>query len=128
LNTALEKIKRSALSNEISILLLKTKKANKVSETQGINAFSDSCWLGKEAATLLVKKGFKTVGVDAFSLDAPASKKLPIHKLLLSNFINIVECLDLRAVKEGLYYFLCLPLKIEACDGAPARALLIVEA
>jgi kynurenine formamidase len=47
------------------------------------------------------------------------------HRILLSGNVNIVECLELSLVEVGVYFFLCLPLKIEDCDGAPARALLI---
>ena len=35
-----------------------------------------------------------------------------------------LEGLDLRAVEPGWYELLCLPLKVVASDGAPARALL----
>jgi len=37
----------------------------------------------------------------------------------------IVEGLDLSAPPAGEYQFVCLPLRIEGCDGAPARAVLI---
>ena len=38
--------------------------------------------------------------------------------------------LDLRRlnfddVQEGKYHLICLPIKLEGCEGAPARAVLI---
>ena len=37
----------------------------------------------------------------------------------------ILEGLDLRGVAAGPYRLVCLPLRIEGADGAPARAVLI---
>lgn len=70
-------------------------------------------------------KGLKVLGIDAFSIEN--GKSLPLHRSLLSREINIIECLDLELVEEGMYTFICLPLKITGCDGAPARAILIEE-
>jgi arylformamidase len=53
------------------------------------------------------------------------SETLPAHHILLSGNVNIVEYLELSSIKAGIYFFICLPLKIDNCDGAPARALLI---
>ena len=51
------------------------------------------------------------------------------HKALLrDNTIALIEGVDLRRVHPGYYWFVCLPLKIVGCDGAPARALLIRDA
>lgn len=119
---------------KVSVLLLKTVDS-KNARTKGFAAPDAAGWLEKEAAAWIVAKGFKTVGVDGFSVDSISSEKgeegeeadLPAHHILLSNSVNIVECLDLRAAEEGVYYFLCLPLKIEGCDGAPARAVLIAD-
>jgi arylformamidase len=38
-----------------------------------------------------------------------------------------VEGLNLSAVRPGTYQFICLPLKLMGCDGAPARAVLIKQ-
>jgi arylformamidase len=37
----------------------------------------------------------------------------------------VVEGLDLSRIRPGLYTLYCLPLKIEGCDGAPARVILV---
>lgn len=94
----------------ISILLLKT---------------GNFAYLDGSAADWIVENGFKTVGIDAMSVDD--SSRMSVHKLLLGNCINTVEYLNLCAVGEGVYDFICLPLKIIGCDGAPARAVLIAD-
>jgi len=128
------------ITESVSILLLKTKSSfreEKNSEASGFQAGENdkreeleeppenSVYLDSGAADWIVRKGFKTVGIDSFSVDSLSSENLPAHHTLLSNNVNIVECLDLSSVEAGIYFFLCLPLKIEGCDGAPARALLI---
>lgn len=126
----------------VSILLLKTKPSSQSEndpETSGFQAGEidkkcetgrspdNSVYLDLSAAEWIVRKGFKTVGIDGFSVDSFSSENLPAHHTLLSNNVNIVECLDLSLVESGIFFFLCLPLKIEGCDGAPARALLIID-
>ena len=41
-----------------------------------------------------------------------------------ANRVLILEGLDLSRVAPGSYELLCLPLKLDVPDGAPARALL----
>lgn len=126
------------ISESVSILLLKTKasfwnaKNPEISDSQEVGSdrrreLEESAYLDADSATWIVRKGFKTVGIDGFSVDSLSSESLPAHHTLLSNKVNIVECLDLSSVETGMYFFLCLPLKVEGCDGAPARALLISD-
>ncbi|HET8687501.1 MAG TPA: cyclase family protein, partial [Methanosarcina sp.] len=126
---------------DASILLLKTgafsRKQRSVGEVSlpGVESGShgtdsrkgelNSAYLDESGAAWVVKKGFKTIGIDGFSVDNLYSETLPAHHILLSGNVNIVECLELGFVEAGTYFFLCLPLKIKSCDGAPARALLI---
>lgn len=86
---------------------------------------SGSAYLEESGAAWIVEKGFKTIGIDSFSVDNFYSETLPAHHILLSGNVNIVECLELSSIEAGTYFFICLPLKIEGCDGAPARALLV---
>ena len=122
------------VSEEISILLLKTKKSSHKQKGSEDISYQNkdysgekigSTYLDESAASWIVEKKFKTIGIDSFSIDSFHSKILPAHRILLSGNVNIVECLELSLVEVGIYFFLCLPLKIEDCDGAPARALLI---
>jgi len=126
------------ISESASILLLKTKasfwneKNPEISDSQEVGGdrrreLEESAYLDADSAAWIVRNGFKTVGIDGFSVDSFSSESLPAHHTLLSNNVNIVECLDLSSVETGMYFFLCLPLKVEGCDGAPARALLISD-
>jgi len=138
----LEKAFRNMRTPEnISILLLKTGafsrkqgNAGKVSspgeesDPQNMEFEKDesySAYLDESGAAWIVEKGFKTIGIDSFSVDNFYSETLPVHHILLSGSVNIVEYLELSSIEAGTYFFICLPLKIEGCDGAPARALLI---
>jgi kynurenine formamidase len=127
---------------DTSILLLKTEVFSRKPERKDENSFSGSDlgfndiesrkeelysppYLGESGAAWIVKKKFKTIGIDNFSVDNFYSETLPAHHILLSGNVNIVEYLELSSIKAGIYFFICLPLKIDNCDGAPARALLI---
>ena len=46
------------------------------------------------------------------------------HRALLEAGIWVIEGLDLSKVKPGEYELVCLPIKVEQSDGAPARAIL----
>lgn len=122
------------ISDNISILLLKTSSHSQKQERGGDTSSHDEgfgkkkfdyLYLDESAALWIVEKKFKTIGIDSFSVDSFYSETLPAHHILLSDNVNIVECLELSSVDAGIYFFLCLPLKVEGCDGAPARALLI---
>lgn len=131
----LEKAFQSAgIPDDISILLLKTTSPFQKQESRGDISphnkkfgeyWPGSLYLDESAALWIVEKKFKTIGIDSFSVDGFHLETLPAHHILLSSNVNIVECLELSSVDAGNYFFLCLPLKVEGCDGAPARALLI---
>ena len=83
-----------------------------------------SCFLEIDTARLLLSYGVKAIGVDGLSIESPIGDG-SVHRLLLSKSIAIIEGLKLCEVPPGQYLFICLPLKIKDCDGAPARAVLI---
>jgi arylformamidase len=85
---------------------------------------TDYVALSADAASFLVDRGVRLVGVDYLSV-APFEATGPTHKILLNAGVVIVEGLDLSQVSQGRYMFYCLPLKIEGADGAPARAILV---
>lgn len=80
--------------------------------------------IDEDAASYLVKRGVKLVGVDYLSV-APYKNSAPTHKILLEAGVVVVEGLDLSSVSQGRYNFYCLPLKLANSDGAPARAILV---
>ena len=108
------------ISEEISILLLKTKTSskNECSEHTGIKDYksqdsevsfqdrdakqeklipADPAYLNESAAAWIVKKEFKAVGTDSLSIDNLYSEDLPVHHILLSNKVNIIEGLELNS-------------------------------
>jgi arylformamidase len=80
--------------------------------------------LTAQAARTLLAAGVRLVGLDSSSADPPSADDFPAHRILLSAGVIILEGLDLSLVPPGTYELLCLPLKIRAGDGAPARVAL----
>lgn len=80
--------------------------------------------LGIDAAQHLVENGVVLVGVDYLSVEVYKSEGAPVHKLLLSNNVIILEGLNLSGVRAGVYELMCLPLKLQGCEGSPARVVL----
>ena len=80
---------------------------------------SDFVGISPRAASLLVERGVRLVGIDYLSVGEPKT-----HRELLSHNVVLLEGLDLRGVEAGRYRLICLPLRIVGTDGAPARAVL----
>jgi arylformamidase len=80
--------------------------------------------LTPDGARFLVDAGVKLVGIDYLSMERLDGDG-EVHRILLDNGVVILEGLNLTGVAAGNYELLCLPLKIAAGDGAPARAVLI---
>lgn len=88
-----------------------------------------------EAAQLLVAARAGLVGVDAASPDAEppspdaepssaAAEPYPVHRLLLSNDILILENLEgLDRLEPGPLMCACLPLALTGTEAAPARVV-----
>ena len=83
----------------------------------------DFAGVADDAARELVAMGVRLLGIDYLSI-APSADPAPTHRTLLEAGVVVVEGLDLRAAPGGAYELVCLPLRIEGADGAPARALL----
>lgn len=77
-----------------------------------------------DAATYLVERGVKLVGVDYLSVEAFGSKTHPVHDTLLGAGVVIIEGLNLSDVSAGDYELIALPVKLKGADGAPARVVL----
>ncbi|HUS13745.1 MAG TPA: cyclase family protein [Chloroflexia bacterium] len=80
-----------------------------------------------EAAAWLVARGVRLVGVDYLSV-APFDASVPTHVALLEAGVIPVEGLNLTGIEAGVYQLVCLPMKLQGCDGAPARAILMRDA
>ncbi|MGA0919599.1 MAG: cyclase family protein [Gemmatimonadaceae bacterium] len=80
--------------------------------------------LAPAAARALVADGLRLLGVDCPSVDARESQTLEVHRILFDGGANVLENLDLRAIRPGPYELLAPPLAVGAIDAAPVRALL----
>jgi arylformamidase len=68
--------------------------------------------------------GIRTIGIDYLSVGGYQRDGVECHQIILGGGIWIIEGLDLTKVKPGKYDLICLPVKIQNSDGAPARAIL----
>ena len=82
-----------------------------------------------EVADYLIASGKKGIGLDVIGVDPIADENLTIHKkLFLNNEIVVIENLcHLDECGKGLFTFCALPLKYENADGAPIRAIAMIE-
>jgi arylformamidase len=80
--------------------------------------------LTPDAAEFLIEKNVQLVGIDYLSIDLYEQEDLPVHKVLLTNNVVVIEGLCLAGVSPGNYELFCLPLKVLGSDGSPARAVL----
>ncbi len=80
--------------------------------------------LALHAAEYLVKRRVRAAGIDALSIGPMGEEGDAVHRILLGAGIWVIEGLDLGRVPAGEYELVCLPLKVEGADGAPARAML----
>lgn len=116
-------LKEAGIPPGTTRILLKTRNSEYWS-TKNLEFQRDFIGLGADAASYLVDLGIQVVGVDYLSV-APFGDPVPTHKILLEVGVLIIEGLDLSQVEPGEYTLLCLPLRIEGSDGAPARVLLM---
>lgn len=84
----------------------------------------DFVYVSQEAARYLADIEVRTVGVDYLSVGGFHRDGVETHEALLGAGIWVIEGLDLSKVKPGEYELICLPLKVQDGDGAPARAIL----
>lgn len=109
----------------VDILLVKTRRVSNgmCQSTNGHDTVVRG--LLPDAGVWVVEQGFKLIGMDTLSVDVGTS--LDNHRLFLESGVVILENIDVSEVAEGSYHFVCLPLKLEGCDAAPARVVLIED-
>ena len=83
--------------------------------------------LSVSGASWLLNNGATLVGLESYNIDYEETPAFPVHHLLLSQNVLILEGLQLDQVEEGWYTLFCLPLKIGDVDGAPVRAVLVTN-
>ena len=103
-------------------VLIRTRNSALLSQREFVR---DYTYLAPDGAQYLVDNGVELVGVDYLSIEQFHSGHHKTHRILLERSVVILEGLDLSVPAPGEYELICLPLRIEGCDGAPARAVLI---
>lgn len=89
--------------------------------------FEDYPVLTEAAARWLAGFPLKGLGLDAISVDVTNSTTLPVHRILLARNLLVIENLTgLERLLGREFLFSCLPLKLEAGDGSPVRAVALV--
>ncbi len=89
--------------------------------------FSGFPVLHVDAANYLSSLGLKGIGSDTISFDPADSTELPVHHILLSHKLILIENLvNLISLPKHGFTFSCFPLKIKDGDGSPVRAVGIV--
>ena len=91
--------------------------------------FSDYPCLDLEVIDFIIAGNYKGIGFDVIGLDPISDVSLVRHNRLFAakEIINIENLKDLHLCGDGLFTFCCLPLKTEKADGAPARAIAVIE-
>jgi arylformamidase len=68
------------------------------------------------------------IGIDAISFDSETGNDFPVHNILLGAGKLLIENLtNLVNAGQNKFRFICLPLKTQDADGAPVRAVAIIE-
>ena len=84
-------------------------------------------YLTGDAAKFLVSRKVRAVGIDFLSVEKFNSPEPTAHKTLLSSGVFIIESLN-NSVKQFMgqrALMLCMPIKLEDGDGAPARVIAV---
>ncbi len=92
--------------------------------------FGDYPYLSQEAVDYVKCRRKKGVGLDVMSIDPIPDENLTIHRQLLAegDFVVMENLAGLdRLLGKGLFTCCALPLKFENADGAPIRAIAIVD-
>ncbi len=84
----------------------------------------DFVFVSPEAAQFLADSRVALVGVDYLSVGGYRKSGSVQHKVLLTAGICVIEGLNLSQVAPGSYSLVCLPLRLENGDGAPARVII----
>lgn len=80
-------------------------------------------FVDKSGAEYLAKRKIRTLGVDSLGVERDQPDH-DTHKLLFGSNIAVIEGLELSKIKQGEYFLVALPLKING-DAAPSRAVLV---
>lgn len=82
------------------------------------------CSVAPETIALLAEHGVILIGIDTPSLDPQDSKSMQAHHAVNAHKMAILEGIVLDQVAAGDYELIALPLKLQAMDASPVRAIL----
>jgi arylformamidase len=119
-----EKELRSAKLEGQKRVLIRTRNSGLLKKKEFV---PDYTYIAPDAARYLVEIGVELVGVDYLSIEQFHSGHHLTHRTLLEKDVVIIEGLALSEPSAGDYQLVCLPLRLEGLDGAPARAVLIAD-
>ena len=88
------------------------------------NGSFENVYFKEDAGRYLASLGVRLIGIDCFSVDRIGSKSYQAHIAILGNGIAILEGVFPQDVPDGIYFMMCLPLKIASAEGCPCRVLL----
>lgn len=82
-----------------------------------------------EICQYALDSGKKGLGFDSIGIDPVSDGKLTRHRMLLSqkDIVIIENLTNLGEIGNGLFTLAALPLKYKDADGAPVRAVAIIE-
>lgn len=83
--------------------------------------------LAEATAKLLVDRQVRAVGIDAASIDRPASTAFPVHQTLLAAGILVIENLANLDQLPAVSTLVALPLPFRGGSGSPVRAIALVS-
>ena len=91
--------------------------------------FGDYPVLTEEAAQWLAERRVKGVGLDVIGLDPVADEALTLHRIVLRTGATVIieNLKGLHRLGEGVFTLCVLPLNQEDADGAPIRAVALLD-
>ena len=91
--------------------------------------FGEYPYITEEVAQYLINSKKKGVGLDVIGIDPISDENLTIHKKLFANTeIVVIENLTrLNEIGNDLFTFYALPIKYLNSDGAPIRAIAVLD-
>lgn len=103
-------------------VLIRTRNSHALARGQMLE---QPCVLTLDAARELADRNVNLVGIDWLSVESDDDPAYPVHRLLLSHGIIILETVQLHHIEAGAYTLVIAPLHLMDCDGAPTRAMLL---
>ena len=91
--------------------------------------FGDYPCIDSDVLDYILQGDYKGIGFDVIGLDPISDVNLTRHKKLFESkdIVNIENLKNLELCGNDLFTFVCLPLKFENSDGAPVRAIAVLE-